>query len=62
VDSPPSAVVDGRMVAGMDDVADLFTQPPCPECATVLRDSPPGFVCGCCGLLFLRSELPVLVA
>ncbi|MFF2631944.1 hypothetical protein ACFVR6_03585 [Microbacterium sp. NPDC058021] len=34
-----------------DDVA----QPRCPECGTVLRHAPKGFVCATCGLAFLPT-------
>lgn len=40
----------------MDEI-DALTQPRCPECGTVLRDSPPGFVCVSDGLLFIRDRV-----
>jgi len=41
----------------MDEFAGM-TQPQCPECGTVLRNVPNGYVCRSCGLAFLPNVDP----
>ncbi|MDT0185159.1 hypothetical protein Q9S36_33750 [Microbacterium sp. ARD31] len=40
-----------------EDIFDAAAQPRCPECGTLLRDVPGGFLCPTDGLSFLSTQL-----